>query len=504
MWDRGPVAIIAVTQGAVPLATFLAQRLSASLYLREGLAAEGNQAYRFKRLSKLMPQIFSQYAGLIFIMAQGIVQRVIAPYLQDKHKDPAVVVLDDLGRYVISALSGHEGQANALALEISSLLGAEPVITTASEATRTYILGLGWRKGTQAKTLITAVEKALNKAEITLEQVRLLSSAWVKKDDPVTKEVHHALGIPWRFLPKWLLRHFYQTSGYPRSQTVFRHLGVYGVAEPCALLSGVHTQLVLPKQAYQGVTVAVAKEHLPGETLFPAPADTLILGGTTEAETLARKLSAQGKRFYLSVATDYGAELFEPWVPEGHLLCTRFTKENLQEFVRAKGIRRLIDCTHPYAQEITRLAREVAQEEGLEYVSLVRKDTTPPTAGEKLIKVESLVEAARKIKALGLKRVLFTTGSKDLSFVPVLADCEVFVRVLPYEESIKACLAAGLPRHRILALQGPFSTEFNLALIREYHLEALVTKASGKAGGFPEKLSACRQAGIWAILLERT
>ncbi len=500
------MAVITVNPKAIPLATFLAKRLPATLYLREGLQAgdQGLQPRQFTRLSSLVSQIFHQYAGLVFIMAQGIVQRVLAPCLQDKYVDPAVVVLDDLGRYVISALSGHEGQANALALEISSLIGAEPVITTASEATRTYILGLGWRKDTKAKTILTAIEKAVAQAEISLKEVRLLSSAWVKKDDPVTGEICQALGISWRFLPQWLLRHFYQTGPYPRSSTVFRHLGVYGVAEPCALLAGVHTQLVLPKQTYQGVTVAVAKEHLPGERLFPTPADTLILGGTSEAEALARKLAAQGKHFYLSVATEYGAELFEPWVPEGHLLCTRFTKEGLRDFVRTKGIRRLIDCTHPYAQEITRLAQEVAREEGLEYVSLVRQDTSLPLKGEKILQVGDLCEAAKKIKALGLRRILFTTGSKDLSFVPLLTDREVFVRVLPYEESIKACLAAGLPRHRILALQGPFSKEFNLALIREYKLEALVTKASGKAGGFPEKLSACREANIWAIVLKKS
>jgi len=414
-----------------------------------------------------------------------------------------VVVLDDLGRYVISTLSGHEGQANALALEISSLTGAEPVITTASEATRSYIVGLGWRKGTSAKTLKQAVIQALDQAEVPLAQVRLLASAWVKRDDPVVPEVSQALAVPWRFLPKWLLRHFYQSRRHSRSQTVFRHLGVYGVAEPCALLGGVHTQLILPKQAYQGVTIAVAKEHLSAEALFPKPADTLILGGTSEAKALARRFIAQGKNFYLSVATEYGIELFEPLVPEGHLLCTRFTKEGLRAFVRERKIRRLIDCTHPYAQEITRLAQEVAQEEGLEYVSLIRQDTFSPAEGDKLIRVRSLLEAAQKIQDLGLRRILFTTGSKDLSFVPLLKDREVFVRVLPYEQSIKACLVAGLPRYRILALQGPFSAEFNLALIREYRLEALVTKASGKAGGLPEKLSACRQAGIWAIVLKK-
>ena len=60
-------------------------------------------------LQQLIHQIFKQYDGLVFVMAMGIVVRVIAPLVRDKHTDPAVVVVDDVGRFVISMLSGHEG-----------------------------------------------------------------------------------------------------------------------------------------------------------------------------------------------------------------------------------------------------------------------------------------------------------------------------------------------------------------------------------------------------------
>src|SRR3990172_10953877 len=64
-----------------------------------------------KPLQQLVHQIFKQYEGLVFIMAMGIVVRMIAPYVRDKYTDPAIVVIDDVGRFVISALSGHEGGA---------------------------------------------------------------------------------------------------------------------------------------------------------------------------------------------------------------------------------------------------------------------------------------------------------------------------------------------------------------------------------------------------------
>lgn len=78
-------------------------------------------------------QLWKSYQGLIFIMATGIVVRCLAPYLQDKKKDPAVVVLDEKGEYVISLLSGHLGGANRLAREIAHFLGGKAVITTSSD-----------------------------------------------------------------------------------------------------------------------------------------------------------------------------------------------------------------------------------------------------------------------------------------------------------------------------------------------------------------------------------
>jgi len=87
----------------------------------------------YESLSTLLPDIFSCYDGFIFIMATGIVVRVIAPYIQDKRIDPAIVVMDENGQYVISLLSGHIGGANELATLVGELVGAQPVITTATD-----------------------------------------------------------------------------------------------------------------------------------------------------------------------------------------------------------------------------------------------------------------------------------------------------------------------------------------------------------------------------------
>lgn len=81
-----------------------------------------------------LPGIFRDYDGIVFIAATGIAVRLSAPFLQDKATDPAIVVVDDLGRYAISLVSGHLGGANALAERVAAILGCQPIITTASDS----------------------------------------------------------------------------------------------------------------------------------------------------------------------------------------------------------------------------------------------------------------------------------------------------------------------------------------------------------------------------------
>ncbi len=77
---------------------------------------------------------WEKYDGIIFISATGIATRLIAPYIEHKTKDPAIIVIDDLGRYVISLLSGHIGGANEIASYIGMEIGGLPIVTTASDA----------------------------------------------------------------------------------------------------------------------------------------------------------------------------------------------------------------------------------------------------------------------------------------------------------------------------------------------------------------------------------
>lgn len=128
------IAIISVTNKGALLADKLAHSLDEDITVFQKTGRNStNNKYSYSSLSTLVKDIFGQYDSLIFIMAAGIVVRVIAPFVNDKRFDPAVVVMDDHGQHVISLLSGHIGGANELTLIISRALGATAVITTATD-----------------------------------------------------------------------------------------------------------------------------------------------------------------------------------------------------------------------------------------------------------------------------------------------------------------------------------------------------------------------------------
>jgi cobalt-precorrin 5A hydrolase len=209
-------------------------------------------------LRRTVEKIFDRYEGLIFIMALGIVIRVIAPFIKSKHIDPAVVVVDENRRFAISALSGHEGGANRLASQVASVLRAESVITTASETMKRLIIGVGCRKGTSQEEILEAIDQALKKCECSREDIRCVATIDLKGEEPGLKEACIDLGLPLKVIPMDHIKSF--NGPYQRSAFVKEKIGVEGVSEPCALLAGRRTKLIVPKLKRGRVCVAVARE----------------------------------------------------------------------------------------------------------------------------------------------------------------------------------------------------------------------------------------------------
>ena len=171
-------AVYALTPQGVRLAETLAGPLEADLFLSARLAGARHgrilphDATLFGRLSVVAAKNFPLYPRHVFIAAAGIVVRVISPYLKSKDRDPAVIVLDQEGKYAVSLLSGHLGGANELARKVAGLTGGRPVITTATDTAGLPSMDLLAREKDLIIFNLEAV-KTINMAMLSGEPVRI-------------------------------------------------------------------------------------------------------------------------------------------------------------------------------------------------------------------------------------------------------------------------------------------------------------------------------------------
>lgn len=230
----------------------------------------------------------------------------------------------------------------------------------------------------------------------------------------------------------------------------------------------------------------------------------LIFSGTTEGRKLSKLLAKKGISHSVSVATEYGERIMEQ-DENVTVLRGRLNEDEMCCLFRKQKIGIVIDATHPYATKVTQTIRYCVEnlqkeKQDIVYLRLEREVTEE----DNLICFTGHEECKKALqKTEG--NVLLTTGSKDLS---VYCDSEelrqrLYVRVLPAEESLSICREQGLLPNQILALQGPFSTEMNLAFLRQYQIRCMVTKESGRAGGFEEKKEACLLAGIPLYVIKK-
>ena len=226
---------------------------------------------------------------------------------------------------------------------------------------------------------------------------------------------------------------------------------------------------------------------------------TVIFGGTSEGRLLSHELAKAGADVTVSVVSEYGAE--EQGSAEG-IAVVRGPKGEGEICEMIKDADLVIDATHPFAVIVSDNIRSAAEKTGVDRLRLLREESSSDEVAD--IRYAKNPEDAARIAAEIGKRVLLTTGSKDLALYAEALDPEfLFPRVLPVVSSIEACEEAGIPHRNIIAVQGPFSVELNKAVIREYEPEVMITKDSGAAGGFPEKIRAAAECGIPVIVITR-
>lgn len=225
-----------------------------------------------------------------------------------------------------------------------------------------------------------------------------------------------------------------------------------------------------------------------------------VFAGTTEGRELVERLAGQPVAVTACVATEYGETLLRP---RERLTVSRrrLTQEQMEELFDREKFDLVVDATHPYAREVTEHICGACGRTGVDYLRLLRGEGALPEGAAALPDVP----AAAAFLAGTEGNILLTTGSKELAGFRAIPDFarRVYARVLPMEASLRACEAAGLPPAHILAMQGPFSLEMNLAMLRAVSAAWLVTKEGGSAGGYPEKAEAARQAGAGLVVIGR-
>jgi len=164
-------AVFALTTQGAKLARSLGSGLPADVYLPGNLSGPGESS--FAHLKDAVDQAWTAYTQLIFIAASGIVVRTIAPMLQGKDRDPAVVVLDQQGHFAVSLISGHLGGANDLAREVAALTQGEAVITTATDCQGLTAIDQIARNLDMLPEPVTAIKK-INTALLENRQVHIL------------------------------------------------------------------------------------------------------------------------------------------------------------------------------------------------------------------------------------------------------------------------------------------------------------------------------------------
>jgi len=227
----------------------------------------------------------------------------------------------------------------------------------------------------------------------------------------------------------------------------------------------------------------------------------VLLGGTSEAGTIAAALAAAGVRVLVSTATDLASSVR---VTDSVAVRTGMLDEaGLHALIVEVGAQAVVDATHPYASAVTQNAHNAAARAEVPYLRYLRPPAMAAKSG--VISVGDHEEAARRAFLFG-RPVLLTIGTRHLA--PYLREAQrtsvpVVARVLPAPESLRACEMAGLLRDQVVPGQGPFSVEQTVAILKRHGIGVLVTKDGGAAGGVLEKLEAARRVGCEVVVIAR-
>jgi len=220
-----------------------------------------------------------------------------------------------------------------------------------------------------------------------------------------------------------------------------------------------------------------------------------LFAGTTEGRQLAEILHNSAD-LTVCVATEYG-EVMLDGIDGITVNIGRMDADEMARFFTDNRFELILDATHPYAEVVTKNIRRAAEQTDTEVMRILRETERQ---SEDAVYVKN-IEAARDYLSDKDGNIFLTTGSKELESYVGLDMSRVWARVLPTVLSLASCISAGIASAHIIAAQGPFSEELNIAQMRAIDAKYMVTKASGKNGGFDEKIRAAKAVGAVPVII---
>ena len=226
----------------------------------------------------------------------------------------------------------------------------------------------------------------------------------------------------------------------------------------------------------------------------------LVFAGTTEGYEMCRFLADHQVQTKGFVATEYGSKS----LTENEYLTVqtgRLDEAAMEQVFAQEKPEMVLDATHPYAAEVTVNIRTACEKMQTPYKRVLRESGSHE---DKAVYVES-VQAAAEYLDQTQGNVLLTTGSKELAGFTGMKDYQerLYARVLSLPNVMQACAELGFEGKHLIGMQGPFSRELNAAMLRQYHCKYLVTKDTGKAGGFQDKIDAALECDAVPVIIGR-
>lgn len=224
--------------------------------------------------------------------------------------------------------------------------------------------------------------------------------------------------------------------------------------------------------------------------------------GTSEGKKILEQINHYTNKVVVSTATVYGGEILDKY--DIHYINTKpLNKEELKEFLLKFNVKVLVDCSHPYAEEVSKNAQACCEEMNIEYIRYERKGILQDISHENIIKIQGYSQLEKVLNNID-GTVLNTTGSKNIKeFMRLNVNNRIVHRILPTVNSLKETLDNGVKIDDVVAIKGPIGYELNRAFIKEYDGKVIVTKDSGIEGGAKEKLDACMAENIKLVIIEK-